>query len=56
MSLDEFTDFIDTTQLLFIGGVNAKFEVAEKLASMNNLCRTTTGKSIFTVEKTLSTT
>lgn len=54
LSLDETTDFIDVTQLL-IWGINTKFEVAEKLASVNNLCRTTSGKNIFKVEKTLST-
>lgn len=30
LALDEPTDVIDTTQLLFIQGVSAKFEVAER--------------------------
>ena len=48
LSLDETTDFIDVTQLL-IWGINTKFEVAEKLASVNNLCRTTSGKNILSL-------
>lgn len=51
----ELTDVIDTTQLLFVQGVNSKFEVAKKLASVNSLCRTPVGKNIFKVEKTQST-
>lgn len=51
----ELTGVIDTTQLLFVQGVNSKFEVAKKLASVKSLCRTPTSKGIFKVEKILST-
>jgi hypothetical protein len=56
LALDESTDVTDTAQLLlFIGGVNAEFEVTEELASMNSLRGTTTGENIFKeVEKTLT--
>lgn len=53
LTFDKFTDCVDTTQLLFIWGVNDKFEMAEKLSSINSLCRTSTGKNIFKVEETL---
>lgn len=55
MALDELKDVTDTTHLLFIQGVNTKFDVEKKLAYVNSLCRTTTGENIFKVEKTLST-
>lgn len=41
-------DPTDTTQLLlFLQGVNAKFEMTEELASINSLHGTTTNKNIF---------
>lgn len=37
LALDELTDVLDTTLWLFLWGINAKFEVAEKLASVISL-------------------
>lgn len=48
LAMDESNDVQDTAQLLiFIRGVNARFEVSEELASLNSLKGTTTGENIF---------
>lgn len=45
--VDNLTNITDTSQLAFILGVNAKFEVAEELASVNSLCGTNISEYVF---------
>lgn len=52
LALDRLTDITNTFQLSLILGVNAKSNMAEKLASINSLCGTSIGENIFKVEKT----
>ena len=44
--MNAFTDTANT-YLLLIWGANTEFEMTEKLASMNSMSGTTTGKNIF---------
>lgn len=46
LHLDELTDIADTTQLLFIWGVNSESTVIKELASMNSLHCKTIGDNI----------
>lgn len=48
LAMDESNDVQDTAQLLiFIRGVNTRFEVSEELASLRSLKGTTTGEDLF---------
>lgn len=47
MAFDDSVDVTNTAQLLITREVNIKFELTQKLASVNSRHETTTRKSIF---------
>ena len=50
LALDESTDLQDTAQLLiFIRGINSRFEITEELLGVESLKDTTTGRDLFGV-------
>lgn len=52
LALDESTDVQDTAQLLvFIRGINTRFELTEELLSVESLKDTTTGQDLFDAVK-----
>lgn len=48
LALDESTDIVDSAQLIiFIRGINEKFEITEEIAAVSTLKGTTRGEDIF---------